>query len=263
MFFKLYNGRCIIINSCRMRGIMIKIAICGNNIANIKNIVEDFMNVYNHEHYTMIFNDIKELAETNQVFDIFFLYVNSQYSKDFIEVGKYIKKIYYGVKIIYISSEDVYIKEAINDIHAFAYIKEPFLKDTIIKQLTDVMYEINNNIDEVIFKVMNIKNQCISYDNLKKLKKFKIKDIFYFECFKRKIKIRTLDNTYYIMGKFKDIVDKMSRLGFICCHQSYLVNMYNVDYIKGYNLYMKNGEMIPISQKKSAIIRIQLSMFER
>ena len=40
------------------------------------------------------------------------------------------------------------------------------------------------------------------------------------------------------------------------------VNMYNVDYIKGYNLYMKNGEMIPISQKKSAIIRIQLSMFE-
>lgn len=65
------------------------------------------------------------------------------------------------------------------------------------------------------------------------------------------------------MGKFKDIVDKMSRLGFVCCHQSYLVNMYNVDYIKGYNLYMKNGEMIPISQKKSAIIRIQLSMFER
>lgn len=189
--------------------------------------------------------------------------MNSQYSKDFIEVGKYIKKIYYGVKIIYISSGDVYIKEAINDIHAFAYIKEPFLKDTIIKQLTDVMYEINNNIDEVIFKVMNIKNECISYDNLKKLKKFKIKDIFYFECFKRKIKIRTLDNTYYIMGKFKDIVDKMSRLGFICCHQSYLVNMYNVDYIKGYNLYMKNGEMIPISQKKSAIIRIQLSMFER
>lgn len=138
---------------------MIKIAICGNNIANIKNIVEEFMNVYNHEHYTMIFNDIKELAETNQVFDIFFLYVNSQYSKDFIEVGKYIKKIYYGVKIIYISSEDVYIKEAINDIHAFAYIKEPFLKDTIIKQLTDVMYEINNNIDEVIFKVMNIKKR--------------------------------------------------------------------------------------------------------
>ena len=51
---------------------MIKIAICGNSIANIKNIVEEFMNVYNHEHYTMIFNDIKELAETNQVFDIFF-----------------------------------------------------------------------------------------------------------------------------------------------------------------------------------------------
>lgn len=107
---------------------MIKIAICGNSIANIKNIVEEFMNVYNHEHYTMIFNDIKELAETNQVFDIFFLYVNSQYSKDFIEAGKYIKK-YIMESRLYIYHLRMYILKKQLMIYMHLHIlKNHFLK---------------------------------------------------------------------------------------------------------------------------------------
>lgn len=53
----------------------------------------------------------------------------------------------------------------------------------------------------------------------------------------------------------------MSDYPFESCHQSYLINLKYVKKLKGYDLFLKNGETIPVSQKMSAEFREKMNKF--
>ena len=52
-----------------------------------------------------------------------------------------------------------------------------------------------------------------------------------------------------------DIARKMEQYGFYMPHKSFTVNLYHVKSIKGYDIFMMNGNIVPLSQKKSVIFR--------
>ena len=93
------------------------------------------------------------------------------------------------------------------------------------------------------------------------IKEFELDEILYFEYVNRKIRIVTSNGDFYFVGQMKKLINKMSEYKFESCHQSYLINLKYVKKIKGYELYLKNGEMIPVSQKKSFEFREKLNKF--
>lgn len=93
------------------------------------------------------------------------------------------------------------------------------------------------------------------------IKEFDVEDIYYFEYVNRKIKMRTVNGNFYFIDNMKNLIIKMSEYSFESCHQSYLVNLNYVKKLKGYKLFLKNGETVPVSQKKSSEFRKQMTKY--
>jgi len=84
-------------------------------------------------------------------------------------------------------------------------------------------------------------------------------DIFYFEYQNRKVKIVTLEKEYICINeKISNIAKKMKPYGFAMCHQSFVVNLYEIERIKAQEVIMKNGDTVYLAQKRAATIRKEL-----
>ena len=53
----------------------------------------------------------------------------------------------------------------------------------------------------------------------------------------------------------------MEKYGFCMPHKSFVVNLYQVKSLKGYDITMMDGSVVPLSQKKSVEFREKLSSF--
>ena len=84
-------------------------------------------------------------------------------------------------------------------------------------------------------------------------------DIFYFEYLNRKIKIVTEGKEYICINeKIGDIAKRMKPYGFAMCHQSFVVNLHEINKIGSHELVMRNGDHVYLAQKRAAAIRKEL-----
>lgn len=237
---------------------MIQIAICNNyeeDIKKVKNLIVEYMENKNMLYNISIFLSGERLVNSNQKFDIIYLDILLKAKINGITTGKIIRNNDRMTKIIYITHLPSYLEEAINDVHAFAYLEKPLQKNKFIKQLKDALYQFEEETAITAFQIMEITKE--GYTD-KVIKEFNIEDIYYFEYINRKIKIKSKDGEYYFLGQMKSLKDKMSKYPFESCHQNYLIQLKYAKKIKGYNLYLINGDTIPISQKKASSFRQKL-----
>ncbi len=87
------------------------------------------------------------------------------------------------------------------------------------------------------------------------------KDIYYFEYINRRVKIKTLDNVYTLKENITTIAKNMNKYDFLMPHKSFTINLFYVKSIKGYDISMMDGAVIPLSQKKSAEFREKFNVF--
>lgn len=84
-------------------------------------------------------------------------------------------------------------------------------------------------------------------------------DIFYFEYQNRKVKIVTVEKVYICINeKISDIAERMKPYGFAMCHQSFVVNLYEIETVRAQEIIMKNGDSVYLAQKRAASIRKEL-----
>lgn len=243
---------------------MVKIAICDDSQKDIKIIqkfIVEYMDVKKVLYSINVFMSGEELLATNSAFDFVFLDIAMGVGMNGIVAGRKFQSFNRKTRIIYITSFPQYCEQAINNVHAFAYLQKPIQKEKFIKQLEEGLYfveEENKKKQIVVFEVFEItKEQRIDTT----IREFDIDEIFYFEYFNRKILIKAKEGEFYFVGQMKKLIDKMHGYAFESCHQSYLVNLKHVKKIKGYDLYIKNGDKIPVSQKKSSEFREKLNKF--
>ncbi len=93
------------------------------------------------------------------------------------------------------------------------------------------------------------------------LKEFELGDIYYFEYLCRKIQIHTKVGNYWIRGSITELAARMEPMASACLTKSFTVNLFYVKSIKGYDIHMMDGSLIPLSQKKSVEFREKLSRF--
>lgn len=243
---------------------MINIAICDNSEDDIS-VIENYVIAYmEHKQIKCIISKYKsgeDLLKSGKTFHAIFLDIEMGEGINGIVAGKKFRSRNRETKIIYTTSFHQYCEQAVNSVHAFAYLEKPVQKESMFAQLDELLCLIEEEKAEkhtVSFEVYEL-IQKGSVDTF--IKGFDIDQIYYFEYTNRRIRINSKEGIYYFIDQMKNLIDKMDAYSFESCHQSYLINLKYVKKIKGYDVYLKNGEKLPVSQKKSAEFREKMNLF--
>lgn len=86
-------------------------------------------------------------------------------------------------------------------------------------------------------------------------------EICYFEFTDRKIRLVTLNGVYTMRGKISSIYDRTSSLGFSMPHKSFVVNFLHVKNVRNLDIFLDNGDSIPLSQKKQRAWKQELTNY--
>lgn len=242
---------------------MIEIAICDDNEKDqetIQKFIVAYMSNKNYSYTIWIYKTAEELLESERMFCVIFLDIIMGNGMNGIIAGRKFRSVNRKTKIIYITNFHQYMEQAFNGVHAFAYLDKPVKKEKIDFQLDEVLSIVEEEEKQkkiVMFEVIEV----IGHHMDTVIKEFDVEDIYYFEYVNRRIKIRTVEGDFYFIDQMKNLIIKMCDYPFESCHQNYLINLKYVKKIKGYDLFLKNGEMIPVSQKKSAKFREKMNQF--
>lgn len=240
---------------------MINIAICDDkkeDIDRIQTYVMEYMDSSKILFEINVFRSGEELLETDIKFDIVFLDI-AMHGINGIQAGRGLRTMHKNVKIIYITDFPEYWIQAVNNVHAFAYLEKPVQMQDISKQIEEALHCLDSEKTETVsFEIITIREGCVTDTELMT---FQVEDIFYFQYIGRKVMLKTREKEYIFVRQMKEVIEKMKPYAFASCHQNYLVNLEYVQKIKGYDLLLKNGEELPVSQKKSAKFREKLNRF--
>jgi len=228
---------------------MINIAICDDD-KNIINQIKKYIEEYEGGKCAIsTYNCGEELLRERKSFHVIFLDIDMG-GIDGIETAKRIRSYDKAVKIIYVTSFTDYVNLAFQ-VHAFGYLNKPIKKEQIYSQLNEV----------IAYSKDEEEKELIEFVTAEGVVRLAPKDIYYFEYINRKVKIKTLDNVYTLKENITTIAKDMSRYDFLMPHKSFTANLFYVKSIKGYDVFMMDGSVIPLSQKKSAEFREQFNIF--
>lgn len=235
---------------------MIRIAICDDEQKDREKLygfISDYTGIAINCIRLKEFESGEQLLDSGFSPDILFLDIVMK-KKDGIQVGEEIRRQNPDVLIIYITNLKEKISIAINKIHSFGYLEKPIARENVYALLSDAVNCLKQNAraGKVTFLSEN-----------KSIIELSPSDIFYFEYFQRKIKIITKNQNYICKEKISEIANKMKPYGFEMCHQSFVVNLYEVEKIVPPNLIMKNGALVYLAQKRQSAIRKMIMQIAR
>lgn len=217
---------------------MLKILICDDDTETNKNLhkyIESNIPDIPHE-ITQYYTGKSILGQT---FDILFLDIGLPDGNG-LKVAQHLRKNCKWGKIIFVTSYTDYISMAYS-VHAFSYITKPFQEENIRRVLLEAMQYLKATPE----------SDLISFQTDEGIVKIPRNELIYFETYNRKIKIVTKMGTYLFREKLSDIYRLYCEHGFECPHNSYVINLFYVSKITGYTIILKNGEPIPLSQKRA------------
>ncbi|MCL1949272.1 MAG: LytTR family transcriptional regulator [Turicibacter sp.] len=127
-----------------------------------------------------------------------------------------------------------------------AFIENPITNDKCFEVIRDAVSQYLG------YKSMSLSLEIMTDKGIKSLP---IKKIQYFEFSDRKLKIKFDNSVYYANDTLKNVMEIVSNYGFYQPHKSVIVNLEYVDGIKNYSIFMKDGEELPLAQKKSKVFK--------
>ena len=192
----------------------------------------------------------EDLLRTRNIYDLIFLDIDMK-GIDGIETARRIRIHDRKVKIVYVTSYKEYAGKAFS-VHAFGYLLKPVKQEKIWKQIEDALLWQEEEAPEV---------KQVEFTAVEGLVRLPVDMIYYFEYQNRRIYMKAKDTTYEMRGKISDIACRMEKYGFSVPHKSFVVNLYHVKNIKGYEILMMNGEWIPLSQKQAVQFKEKLSLY--
>lgn len=226
---------------------MINIAVCDDEPAILemmKQYLNGFSQKYELEFQITTLTDGDCFFECAEQFDIIFLDIGID-NKNGIEIGSRIRETDKKVKIIYVTAFRDYMKDAFG-IHAFDYLVKPVTEKKIYSVLLEVFSYDNLNEDRIVS--FRTKTGVVS---------IKAEDILYFEYCNRNVLL--YDDKNHVLElpgeKISAIAERMKPYHFEVSHKSFVVNLYQIESIKNYTIFMKYGKVVPLSQMYSKRFR--------
>lgn len=227
---------------------MYTVAVCDDENV-ITSELKQLIKEWNPMLEVVCFSSGEELLKNYQSFDVIFLDIDMERLNG-IETGKQIRQIDKEVRIIYLTAYRDYVAGAF-EVHAFQYLLKPIKKTILWNTLEELFRYIKVPEKKIVLDFHTVNGiTCLSTEN-----------IYYFEYSNRRIKIVEESQTYYMVDKIGAILNRMQEFGFSMPHQSFVVNMFHVKNIKNQEIYLDNGMVIPIAQKKQKLWKQELTTY--
>ncbi len=161
-----------------------------------------------------------------------------------VDLAVKIREIDKNILIVFTTSHTSYISDAFSSI-PFQYLIKPVKENLLHRELDRAMIDIESR-NRVLETSWNGKKDIIP-----------INEIFYIECYLRKILIVTKEQSYNSSGKINDLHKGLMEYHFVRSHNSFLVNMKFIKKIDSTNVVLKDGTTVPISKKYMKEVRSQ------
>lgn len=233
---------------------MLKIGVCEDELHVLNQISGYIQEALNNQ----IEYSIKEyvfgttILQDREVFDLLILDLDMSGVNGY-ELAREIRELDTEVKIVFISSHSIN-KDYAFSVHAFGYLVKPVNRDTLFSLLIDTVRYTPPHKKEV---------QQVKFLCKEGVRSLQSQEILYFEYMNRDIYLQTIKGKQYIIHKEKisNISRKMSLYDFVVPHKSFVINLNHVSYVKGYNIYISNGDVLPLSQSNSTSFRKKFNLF--
>lgn len=241
---------------------MIEIVICDDDSKDLEDVVKLLQEIFIHCETNCnlrSFISAEEMLEKVEQMDIAILDIAMD-ELNGIDLGRKLKSCFPESHIIYTTNYEQYCMQAINEVHAFSFLCKPLKKEGVEKQIMELIKEIeqpDDKIEKIFYKVSNAKGKEFA------VLKLELKNILYFEYIKskRRIAIVLKDEVYEFTYVMKILVKELEGYGFAVSCRGNLVNLSHVMKIKGYDVYMDNGSILALSQKRVAEFKEKMNDF--
>lgn len=216
-----------------------KVAICDDEKVFLRKIKDLIVNTYPYEDKLFIYEfesgEALLKALENYKYDIIILDIEMN-GIDGIKTAKDIRKNDSNVIIAFLTSHQEYAITGY-EVNAFRFLLKNSPKTYYIKEFKSIYSEYHSR--HISFE--------IKADNI--LHNIPIKEIIYFEVYKRLILMHTVKNTYEYYGKLSEIEADERLIGFVKPYKSYYINMAYIEKIGPKSIKLKTiSDDIPLSR---------------
>ena len=231
---------------------MLQIAICEDEQADrerLQEMLHTILNKYAVERQITCCGSGEELLDSGIRFHLIFMDIVME-GRNGIDIGQEIYNRNHTVKIIYQTNFGEYCREAMNTVHAFAYIEKPVDAKMLEQQVAEFLKQYRKEEVQLEFHSVSFEENGIVAEKPSIL--LPVSAIQYFEYIKTKKKVKIV--TESVVYEYPDVIsslgERMQPYGFETSCRGILVNLRNVMKIKGYEVVLRNGASVPLSQKR-------------
>lgn len=227
---------------------MLKIAVCDDDrqmLGKMQQYLKDFDKLFR----ICLYSSGEALLNSGETYNFIFLDIDMRGISG-IDTARMLRKKDRKAKIIYVTAYEDFRDYAFS-VHAFAYLVKPVSKEQIQEILREAL-EYTETEDM---------GPSLCFHTTDGLLDIYIRDIYYFEYQNRQLKMATVSGDVWIPDSIHHMAQKMESYDFLMPHKSFIVNLFHIRNLKGYDIFMTDGSIVPLSQKKSADFRKRLAAY--
>ena len=227
---------------------MIKIAVCDDDEKTLGETLELLRHYEKLPLSADAYTSGEALLAAGKKYDILLLDIDME-GPDGIETARRIREVDKEVKLIYVTNYSDYTIFAFG-VHAFAYLLKPLKAEELFAQLDEALaYGLAGPEPELEF---------LAKEGIVHIVPSRI---LCFEYLSRQVLMYTEERVWHLKRQITELAREMESYGFAMPHKSFVVNLYAVQRIHGYEITLTDGRIIPLSQKKSAGFRRALNEY--
>lgn len=231
---------------------MIRVAVCDDDKADqnkLSLIVTEYFKKVKRTVIVNKFSEGEELLKANVLFDIIFLVVEMK-GMNGIETAKKLRTWDVNSKIIYVTNYENYKSQAYK-VHAFDYISKPVCRALIYNVLGEAEEYLAGEAEKAKYMFHTEKGTLV----------LAINEIYYFEYCSRRSIIHSSKGEHTTSYSLTMLYEKFCKFNFESSHKSFIVNMRYINDIKGFDIYLDNGDIVPLAQKRAVVFKRKYNDF--
>jgi len=218
----------------------LKIAICDDSSIDVCSLVSMMEGAHVHRIFSTAEELLSELEDANARFELYLLDIFME-GMNGIELGKRIRELDDGALICYVSSSPDYYAEAFS-IYAFQYLIKPVTEEAFQELLRRASEQLARDRKQSVRLSSKGRTISIPYGR-----------VLYIASMGHELSIHLKDGSVEkVRGRLDELADVLDGAVFARCHQSFLVNLYNVTALET-NSFFCGTEEIPISKRYVAV----------
>lgn len=212
------------------------IAICDDNVVDAGHLVSMLKGMHTHQLFSSAEELLLDLEASNKHFDLYLLDIFMGEING-VQLGKQIRQLDDHALICYVSSSPDYYAEAFS-LYAFQYLLKPVTEEAFQELLRRASEQFVRNNGQSLH--LQYKGRAVSIPYSKILYISSMGHTLYVHCKDGHIERQ--------IGRLNDLMTLLDSSVFARCHQSYIVNLYNVSSLES-DFFLCAGEQVPISRR--------------